>query len=233
MDAGSQLWVLWGTGNRMEPMKTGETDRFFAVKDKDFTTTLTKDDLEKVLATAGSSYQGTKSGWYMELPSNGEKVLYDSTVFAGMALFTTYTPTTGADPCETGGFGKFYALAMMPITIDGVTYNAGAGLMSKPANQASKDGGEKSMNVGKGMPTSPLVSQRPHKPNETPGMTDIFLTSSGGGGTDTVVNALGELTPPPDEEKKKCPPGTPPALCRLLQTPPQAQIIHWRDRRLQ
>jgi hypothetical protein len=121
---------------------------------------------------------------------------------------------------------------MMPIVIDGVTYNAGAGLMSKPADLASKDGGNKSIILGQGMPTAPLVSQKPVVDKNKPGMTDIFITVSGGGGSDTVVNSVSDLFPPP-EPGKPCPPGTLPALCRLLQTPPQAQIIHWKDMRLQ
>jgi Tfp pilus tip-associated adhesin PilY1 len=225
MDASSQLWVFWGTGNRMSPLDTGGQDRFFAVKEKDFTSTYKVTDLQKLTTQA---YGGTMAGWYMEFPSSGEKMLFDSSVFGGMVLFTTYTPTTGTDPCANSGTGRLYALAMMPITIDGVTYNAGAGLMSKPADTASKDGGNKSVSLGAGMPTAPLVSQ---KPREKPGATDLFVTTSGGGGTDTAVTSVGDLFTIP-EPGKPCPPGTPPALCRLAQTPPQAQIIHWRDRRL-
>jgi len=226
MDAGAQLWVFWGTGNKLDPKSTDGVDRFFAVKEKDFTSTRTKDDLEKLTTQA---YQGTKAGWYIEFPLSGEKMLFDSTVFGGMAMFTTYSPTFGTDPCAQGGNAYLYAMAMMPIKIDGVTYNAGAGLMSKPSNINSKDGGNKSSWMGTGIPTAPLISQ---KPQGTPGATDVFLTVSGGSGTDAVVSSTGEKQPPPNS-KPPCPPGTPPALCRLQATPPQAQIIHWRDRRLQ
>ncbi|MCX5914000.1 MAG: hypothetical protein NTV04_18950, partial [Deltaproteobacteria bacterium] len=194
------------------------------MKEKDFTSTFKVTDLQKLTTQA---YGGTMAGWYYEFPSSGEKELFDSSVFGGMVLFTTYTPTIGTDPCGSSGIAKLYALAMMPITIGGVTYNAGAGLMSKPADVASKDGGNKSITVGAGVPTTPLVSQ---KPREKPGSTDVFLTASGGGVTETVANSLGDLFTIP-EPGKPCPPGTPPALCRLAQTPPQAQIIHWRDRR--
>jgi len=226
MDAGAQLWVFWGTGNKLDPKSTDGVDRFFAVKEKDFTSTRTKDDLEKLTTQA---YQGTKAGWYIEFPLSGEKMLFDSTVFGGMAMFTTYSPTFGTDPCAQGGNAYLYAMAMMPIKIAGVTYNAGAGLMSKPSNINSKDGGNKSSWMGTGIPTAPLISQ---KPQGTPGATDVFLTVSGGSGTDAVVSSTGEKQPPPNS-KPPCPPGTPPALCRLQATPPQAQIIHWRDRRLQ
>jgi len=225
MDASSQLWVFWGTGNKLLPLDTGGQDRFFAVKDKDFTSTFKVTDLQKLTTQA---YGGTLAGWYYEFPWSGEKMLFDSAVFGGMALFTTYTPTTATNSCTDSGIGRLYALAMMPITIDGVTYNAGAGLMSKPADTKSKDGGNKSITLGGGVPTTPLVSQ---KPKETPGATDVFVTVSGGGGTSASVTSLSDLFTMP-EPGKPCPPGTPPALCRLAQTPPQAQIIHWRDRRL-
>lgn len=225
MDSGSQLWVFWGTGNKLLPLDTGGQDRFFAVKDKDFTSTFKVTDLQKLTTQA---YGGTLAGWYYEFPWSGEKMLFDSAVFGGMALFTTYTPSAATSSCTDSGTGRMYALAMMPITIDGVTYNAGAGLMSKPADTKSKDGGNKSITLGAGVPTTPLVSQ---KPKEKPGVTDVFVTVSGGGGTTASVASLGDLFTMP-EPGKPCPPGTPPALCRLAQTPPQAQIIHWRDRRL-
>jgi hypothetical protein len=229
IDAGSQLWVFWGTGNKLDPRSTTGVDRFFAVKEKDFTTTFTKDDLEKLTTQA---YHGTMAGWYYEFPLSGEKMLFDSTVFGGMAIFTTYVPTTGSDPCTQGGDAYLYAMAMMPIRIDDVTYNAGAGLMSKPASTTSTDGGNKSKKIGAGIPTAPLVSQ---KPIGTSGSTDIFLTVSGGAGVDTVVNSMSDIAvpPPPPDPNTPCPAGTPPALCRLRMTPPQAQVIHWRDRRVQ
>jgi Tfp pilus tip-associated adhesin PilY1 len=229
MDAGAQLWVYWGTGNKLDPKSTDGVDRFFAVKEKDFTSTRTKDDLEKL--TEFHAYQGTKSGWYVEFPASGEKMLFDSTVFGGMAIFTTYVPSTGgADPCAQGGDAYLYAMAMMPIRIDDVTYNTGAGLMNKPSDINSKDGGKWSKRIGTGIPTAPLISQKP-----TQGNTDLYLTVSGGSGTDTVVNSLSDVSvpPPPTNEKDPCDAATPPAFCRFKNTPAQAQIIHWRDRRVQ
>jgi len=228
MDASSQLWVFWGTGNKLSPLGTGGQDRFFAVKEKDFTSTFKVTDLQKLTTQA---YGGTMAGWYFEFPWSGEKMLFDSSVFGGMVLFTTYTPTTGTDPCANSGIGRLYALAMMPITIDGVTYNAGAGLMSKPADKSSKDGGNKSITLGAGIPTSPLISQKPKDALGVTQTTDVYITTSGGGDSSAVVTSLGDIFTPP-ERGKPCPAGTPPALCRLAQTPPQAQIIHWRDRRL-
>ena len=231
MDASSQLWVFWGTGNKLAPQNTTGTDRFFAVRDKDFTSTFTKGSLEKIGDT--TAYHGAMDGWYYEFPNSGEKELFDSAVFGGMVLFTTYTPAASTGGCTDSGTGRLYALAMMPITIGGVTYYAGAGLMSAPSNKSSTDGGSKSISLGtgSGIATTPMISQ---KPQDTPGVTkttDLYFGTSGGGETSAAVNAFSDFYTPP-ERGKPCPAGTPPALCRLAQTPPQAQIIHWRDRRL-
>jgi len=102
-------------------------------------------------------------------------------------------------------------MAMMPMMINGVMYNPGAGLWSN---------GERSISLGTGVPTSPVVSQ---KPKGKPGATDVFVTVSGGGGMDTVIKPLSELT----GQKNS------PASARFAETSPQAQITHWRDRRIQ
>ena len=158
------------------------------------------------------NYAGVLPGWYILLTGSGEKSLSSPTVFAGMVLFTTYTPPpSAAATCYSSGTGKMYAMAMMPMVINGVLFNTGAGLWAD---------GARSISLGSGVPTSPIISQ---KPREKPGATDVFVTISGGGGTDTVIKSLAELT----EQKDS------PARARFGETPPQAQITHWRDRRLQ
>jgi hypothetical protein len=102
-------------------------------------------------------------------------------------------------------------MAMMPMMINGVMYNPGEGLW------ANKD---KSISLGIGMPTSPVVSQ---KPKGKAGATDVFVTVSGGGGADTVIKSRSELT---GQENSA-------AMTRFGDTPPQAQITHWRDKRMQ
>jgi Tfp pilus tip-associated adhesin PilY1 len=44
-----------------------------------------------------------KSGWYIPLPEEGERVIHRSLVRDGMILFTTVVPTQSV--CETGGHG--------------------------------------------------------------------------------------------------------------------------------
>jgi len=215
MDTSGQLWVFWGTGNKMNPTETGTQDRFLAVKEKDFRSTYNITHLERLTTRA---YSGTMPGWFIELGS-GEKMLSDPTVFGGMVLFTTLAPAPmSGDPClTTVGTGKLYALAMMPMVIDGITYNAGAGLMSRPTEPGSREGGARSVPLGVGIPTAPVVSQ---KPKGQAGPTDIYLTVSGGGGTEALLESTGTFP-------------NLPFLERLRKTSPQAQVIHWRDRRVQ
>ncbi len=211
-DAANQLWVFWGTGNKQSPRETGSQERFFALQDifvpaKSGASppSYIIDNLEDITSM---TYLGTKPGWYIRLTGSGEKMLFDPTVFGGMALFTTYTPSSGGDLCAQGGTGKLYAMAMMPIMVEGVKYAPGTGLWAS---------GARSITLGSGIPTAPLVSQKPGT-----GPTDVFVTVSGGGGNETVIKSVGDL--PQDN----CP-----ACKRLALTPPQAQITHWRDKRIQ
>jgi len=216
-DASSQLWVFWGTGDKMDPTSRSGQEKFFAVVDSDRTSTYNLNDLQNI--TTGT-YSGAKQGWYLNLAGGGEKVLADPTVFGGIVLFTTYTPGSSSDPCGGQGTGKLYALAMMPIAINGITYNPGAGVLSEPANKSSTAGGERSMTLGSGMPTAPVISQKPTTGTGTPGATDLYVTVSGSPGQDTAIKSSSQFSESP-------------FLKRLRSTPPRAQIIHWRDRRLQ
>jgi hypothetical protein len=215
-DEANQLWVFWGTGNKLSPSDTGFVERFLALKDtfvpvKSVTSPpgYTIGNLQDITST---NYSGVLPGWYLPLPGSGEKSLSEPTVFGGMVLFTTYTPAPILTlSCDSAGTGRLYAMAMMPMMINGVIYNPGAGLWA---------GGEKSISLGTGMPTAPVISQ---KPRNKPGPTDVFVTVSGGGGADTVIKSLSELTGQQNS----------PAMTRFANTNPQAQITHWRDRRLQ
>jgi type IV pilus assembly protein PilY1 len=99
--------LFLGSGDRAHPLNrhTSLVDRFYALKDRDQTTTLDEGNLTDVtsdllqspndltnvsstLTSLGSSY-----GWYIKLDQNpGEKVLAASTVFNKVAYFTTYAP---------------------------------------------------------------------------------------------------------------------------------------------
>ena len=208
---GNHPWVFWGTGDKLDPTNTGVQDRFFALKD-DLTTTYNISNLQDITSTP---YAGELPGWYINLSAgSGEKMLADPTVYAKIVMFTTYTPSTGGDPCLQGGAGRLYAMAMMPLTVNGVTYDAGAGVLSEPGNKSSTAGGARSIVLGVGMPTAPVVSQKPGG-----GSVDVFVTVSGGGGEDTVTKSSAQFGESPFKT--------------LLAQGRSSDVIHWKDLRLQ
>jgi hypothetical protein len=188
-DANSNIWVYWGTGDKAEPIVVGSiTDRLFAVKDSTMTSTYQLSNLENI---TGSTYadNASKNGWYINLAGSGEKCLSDSSVFAGIVYFTTYTPVgSGGDPCNQAGTAKLYALS----------YIEGAGSLT---------GNARSLTLGSGIPTAPILSTNPY--SKTP---DLYVTVSGGAGIGSSTQRANV---------------NPPAISN------RTNLIHWRDRRLQ
>jgi len=212
----SSLWVFWGTGDKENPTSTTGPDSFFAVKDNDRITTYSIGNLQNISAQ-GTTYNGTSSGWYLTFAGTGEKMVTDLTVFGGIVAFTTYIPSTsGSNPCLQVGTAQLYAIAMTNLAIGGITYAPGAGVLSTPSSSSSTAGGARSVSLGAGMAETPIVSQNP-----VPGTaTDMYLTLSGGGGTNTNIITTAQL-------------GSSPLNQRLTQTSPSTQILHWRDGRIQ
>jgi len=208
------LWVFWGTGNKENLSGTSGQDRFFAVRDNDRTTTYNVDNLENI-TTQGTAYSGANAGWYINLPNTGEKILSDAAVFGGFVAFTTYTPYSGSDPCSSAGTARLYAMTMMPMTINGITYNPGAGVLSEPAVPSSTAGGERSRVLGYGIAKTPVFSQKPG--GAAP--TDVYLSLSGGGGADTRIISSSQLEDSPFKQE-------------LAKTAPISQVLHWLDRRI-
>jgi hypothetical protein len=110
-------------------------------------------------------------------------------------------------------------MAMMPLTINGITYNPGAGVLSEPGDKTSKDGGAKSIDLGTGIPGAPVISQKPFSKTGGSGPTDIYVPISGAAGKSTEVITSSQL-------------GDNPLTERLSQTSPRSHITHWRDIRL-
>ena len=216
----SSVWVLWGTGDRENPTATSGQDSFFAVKDSDRTTTYTSGNLQDVSAS-GVIYNNTSSGWLIKLGNGtGEKDLADPTVYGGITLFTTYTPdTSDTNPCKRVGSSNLYAISMMPITINGIAYAAGAGVLT-PGSAGTNTGGAKSVSLatlGTGLAKSPVVSQ-----NYLPGSaTNVYITLSGGADQNTDIITTAQLS------------GSVPLNTRLQTTGITTQVLHWRDGRMQ
>ncbi len=161
-DAYGNLWVYWGTGDKVDPTAANAQEHFYGVKDNDRTTTWSGSDIDN-LASANQTYDTSatdKVGWRIQLTGGGEKILADPTVFGGVVYFTTFTPASGNNPCEQGGTAGLYA----------VNYNTGAGALSE---------GARSMTIGSGIPSAPVISLKPGS-SATP---DLYVTTSGGGGT--------------------------------------------------
>jgi hypothetical protein len=188
-DASGNIWVYWGTGDKAEPIVVGtNTERFYAVKDSTKTGTYQRSELDDITTTTYTD-SAAKHGWYINLAGAGEKCLSEASVFAGIVYFTTYTPAgTGGDPCNQAGSAKLYA----------VSFIEGAGSLT---------GSARSMTLGVGIPTAPVLSMNPH--SKTP---DLYVTVSGGAGTGATTMRANV---------------NPPSIAN------RTNLIHWRDRRIQ
>jgi hypothetical protein len=188
-DVNGNVWIYWGTGDKTEPIVVGtQTDRFYALKDATLSGTYTLGNLENI--TSGTYTDSTsKRGWYIDLSGAGEKCLSEASIFAGQVYFTSYTPAGGAgDPCSQAGTAKIYA----------VSYLSGAGSLS---------GGSRSMPLGVGIPTAPVLSMNPYA--STP---DLYVTVSGGAGIGASTQKA-NISPPTIANRNN--------------------ILYWRDRRIQ
>jgi len=58
-----------------------------------------------------TGYNNGKRGWYMNLPTSGERMVTDPTIRAGRVIFNTLIPNT--DPCGFGGSGWIMEVDVM------------------------------------------------------------------------------------------------------------------------
>jgi type IV pilus assembly protein PilY1 len=162
-DANGDLWIYWGTGDRVNLESGSTTDYFFAVKETaNFTGTRTPANLQDISGASQLYNDPSKSGWFMQMPGTGEKVLAEPSVFGGVVYFTSFVPPTGGDPCNAAGSSKLY----------GVTFNTGGGTFDSGESKV------RSMTLGSGMAMAPVVSFNPHT-----NQPDLYVTLSGGGGS--------------------------------------------------
>jgi type IV pilus assembly protein PilY1 len=142
-DSQNSLWVFIGTGDRNNPNRAS-SNRFYAIKDN---TTMANGSMltESSLADVTSSGSTTiTQGWYLRLAAN-EKVLDTAEVFDGTVFFTTYTPATADDDCETEmGPARLYGVSMA---------NGQARWPDDPTDT------ERSHIVGDGIPSRPTISK--------------------------------------------------------------------------
>jgi hypothetical protein len=174
-DPSGNLWIYWGTGDKVNPVDTTVRNKFFAMKDGDFTSTWTLSDLENI---DSSTYTDTsaKRGFYINFSTGGEKMLYDPTVYGGAVYFTTYLPDQSGDPCSQAGTSYLW----------GINYLTGAGVIPTGTSGATA----RSKYLGIGMASGVVVSLRPG----TSGLADIYVTI--GGGTAAGATVTNPYSPP-------------------------------------
>ncbi len=171
-DPNGILWVYWGTGDKVDPTASNAQEHFYGVKDIDRTSTYSISNIDNI-TTASGTYDGSSSrvGYRILLTGSGQKILADPTIFGGVVYFTSYTPPSGNDPCEQGG----------TASLNAINYATGGGALAA---------GARSMTIGSGIPTAPIISLPPGS-----GSPDLYVTTSGGGGTAASTQRV-NITPP-------------------------------------
>jgi type IV pilus assembly protein PilY1 len=202
-DDKGNLWVAWGTGEKTDPTAANAQEKFFAVKDNDRSSTFNINNLDNI--TSGTYADSTsKSGWYINLTGQGEKVLGDPVAFGGVVYFTTYIPHSSGDACSQGGTGVLY----------GLNFTTGAGAFGVYDAGGQRVGTSRTMTVGTGIPSAPILSLKPAGGSYGSGSSaaDVYLTVSGGGGGAASTLRV-------DFE--------PPTLAN------RTNLLYWKDRRLE
>jgi hypothetical protein len=161
-DNSGNMWVFWGTGDKVDPTSTTSTEYFYAVKDA-LTTTLTSSNLTTITTAAGVfDPASTLAGYRIQMLGTGEKILGDPTVYGGVAYYTSFVPGDPSDPCYDGG----------DAYLNAVYFNTGKGGIVSSGRQ---------INVGSGMASTPIVSMAPIGGGGP--IVSLYVTVSGGGTT--------------------------------------------------
>jgi len=203
------FWVFWGTGEKAYPNVDGPQNKFFALRDENLSVPYTLANLQNI--TSGVFNDSTKKGWYISLDGQ-ERVISDATVFKGIVFFTSYTPPAGeTNMCGATGRGALYGVAMLSLYIGGTPFLPGQGIFSAA--------GQRKIELGTGVPSAPVVSQKPIDSAQKGGNADVFVAISGGAGLGTEIQTSAT--------------GMAGVAAALAGSSPSSYIIHWRDRRVQ
>ncbi|MBB1517919.1 pilus assembly protein [Aquipseudomonas guryensis] len=136
VNAGKSLVVSIGSGYRGHPLDTGADDRFYSFRTPiidsnaahtvitedemyDATLNLVQEGSAAQQAAAATQFAKNSGGWYIRLENEGEKVLAESTTFAGKVFFNTYEPNASAanNSCKAvQGVGRAYAVNLFDAT---------------------------------------------------------------------------------------------------------------------
>ena len=162
-DDKNNVWVYFGTGDVTDPTAPNAQEHFYGMKDNR-TSTYTISDIDNITSDSQTydPNSTTLVGWRIQLAGGGQKILAEPTVFQGIVYFTTYTPGSATNPCESGGDANLFA----------VDYITGAG---------KYDAGVRSSYIGQGIAGSPVVSFNPSEG----GGVDIYVGTSEASGVHT------------------------------------------------
>jgi type IV pilus assembly protein PilY1 len=125
-----------GSGHREHPLGTVNSDRFYALRDKNVGhmnqtafngLTIITDGALRPITTANTTMLATDPGWRFDL-SPGEKVLAEARTIANEVFFTTFRPGSVAGACQPQpGFNRLYRMSVFngaPVTnLDGSAAN--------------------------------------------------------------------------------------------------------------
>jgi type IV pilus assembly protein PilY1 len=123
------LNVAIGSGYRGHPLNTEVEDRLYSFRDYhpfrpmtqdeyDDWDIVTDDDLTDITADITTVIAEGASGWKLDLPNSGEKVLASARTLNNIVYFTSYEPGTTVvedDPCSSGigtGTNRLYAISV-------------------------------------------------------------------------------------------------------------------------
>jgi hypothetical protein len=145
-------WVLFGTGDRENPIESG-TERFYSVKD-DGLGDYPRDEGNLINVTSGGNNSfippaEPKKGWYIRLTNVKEQALAKPVVYNNLVYFTTFSPKEDADICTTGGTARLYVMY----------YLSGGGALEVDAvSDFDGSAGTRSKIIGSGLPSAPSIT---------------------------------------------------------------------------
>ncbi len=186
-DTSGNLWIYWATGDKSDPTASSTNEKVVGVKDNNRNATYTLAGLNNVTSEQQHCDNITDNGWYINFTGR-EKALSDIVVYGGVVYFTTYIPSaSGSSVCEQAGTSRLYA----------INYTNCGGALT---------GGARSIEVGVGIATGPIISISPA------GTTQMSIVTSGGAGLSGGYKGSLPIPPLPS---------------------PSGKILYWKDRRLQ
>ncbi|MFY9397664.1 MAG: PilC/PilY family type IV pilus protein [Desulfomonilia bacterium] len=170
--------VYIGTGDRAHPNEKTTVNRFYCIKNRDDGTVLSESNASFMDVTTYATAYNTSSqlnflksydcnGWYIRLGYEhgikvrpGEKVVSSPVVFNGIVYFTTFVPageSSADDMCAISGVGEGRLYAVDYLTgeaIEAFNFNE----MNDTDGDVVLDETDRSMSLGGGLPTAPILA---------------------------------------------------------------------------